>query len=349
MRRRPIGFVTRLDRVGSAQPGHKPGTQTNREEIMPRHHAARYLPHACVLLGLTFAAAALAAPPLGTEAPGHNGKVVINDRGVAKVHTFAFSPGSSTTHIIETADGLVVIDAQMTIPDAREAVAYVRSLNKPIRRLIVSHAHPDHWLGLAEWGEVPSFSIADVRTFINGEDGTQLYRGFKEGIPPYRKLGDALSARKGTIASELPAREKIIGLDFIYERVLDGEADVQLVVKIPEIKTLVVQDLVYNNMHHFIGQNRLAADALPAFDGWIAAMRRLRRENADAELLLVGHGLATSPRAIDETIAYLTKAKEVFPRAKNGDELRQLMEAAFPGLDGIRYINISAGYLYRKP
>jgi len=25
------------------------------------------------------------------------------------------------------------------------------------------------------------------------------------------------------------------------------------------------------------------------------------------------------------------------------------MEAAFPGLDGIRYIDISSGYMYRKP
>ena len=35
--------------------------------------------------------------------------------------------------------------------------------------------------------------------------------------------------------------------------------------------------------------------------------------------------------------------------AKDGAELKQLMEAAFPGLEGIRYIDISSGYMYRKP
>jgi glyoxylase-like metal-dependent hydrolase (beta-lactamase superfamily II) len=293
---------------------------------------------------------AFAAPPLGTsvEIPGMKGKVTINDRGRAKIHTYAFSPTSSTTHIVETGEGLVVIDAQMTIPDARDAVAYARSLNKPIRRLIISHAHPDHWLGLGEWGDLPTASIADVRDFINGDKGASLYRGFKEGIPPYRALGPQLSDKRGMIADELSNSERIIGLDFVFEKVLDGEADVQLLVKLPELKALVVQDLIYNNTHHFIGQNRVAAEALPTFDGWIDTMRRVKSENPSAELLLVGHGAPTGPAAIDETIAYLAKAKEMFQKAKDGAELKRLMEAAFPNLDGIRYIDISSGYLYRK-
>jgi glyoxylase-like metal-dependent hydrolase (beta-lactamase superfamily II) len=298
--------------------------------------------------GLLLASATLAAPPLGTqtEIPGMKGKVTINDRGKAKIHTYAFEPGASTTHIIETGEGLVVIDAQMTLPEAKEAVAYVRSLNKPIRRLIISHAHPDHWLGLGEWGETPTSSIADVRDFINGEKGALLYQGFKEGIPPYRAI--QLSDKKGTIAGVLRDSEKIIGLDFVFQKVLDGEADVQLLIKVPELKTLFVQDLDYNNMHHFIGQNRIAADALPTFDGWIANMRTVKRENPETELVLVGHGAPTGPAVIDETIAYLGTAKEMFKKAKDAGELKQLMQAAFPNLAGIRYIDISSGYLYRK-
>jgi glyoxylase-like metal-dependent hydrolase (beta-lactamase superfamily II) len=315
------------------------------------HRALSYI-FAFVALGLLLGYDnAFAATSVGTvtEIPGMKGKVTINDRGKAKIHTYAFSPLNSTTHIIETADGLVVVDAQMTLSDTNEAIAYVRSLNKPIRRLIVSHSHPDHWLGLGEWGDAPSAAIADVKTYLNGEKGAALYQGFKEGIPPYRKLGAALSDKQGSIANELPESEKLIGLDFLYEKVVDGEADTQLLIKLPELKTLIVQDLVFNNSHHFIGQNRLAADALPTFDGWIGTMRRIKSENPNTELVLVGHGAPTSLVAIDETIAYLVKAKEMFQKAKDGAELKQLMEAAFPGLDGIRYIDISSGYMYRKP
>jgi glyoxylase-like metal-dependent hydrolase (beta-lactamase superfamily II) len=318
----------------------------HRDALRILLHAFRVLTFG-LLLG---SGGAFAAAPLGTtvEIPGMKGKVTINERGKAKIHTYAFAPTNSTTHIIETDEGLVVIDAQMMIPDAKEATAYARSLNKPIRRLIISHGHPDHWLGLGEWGDMPTASIADVRDYINGEKGDALYRGFKEGIPPYRRLGPLLSEKKGIIASELPGSEKIIGLDFVFEKVVNGEADVQLLIKLPELKVLIVQDLIYNNAHHFIGQNRLATEALPTFDGWIAAMRRMKSESPNAELLLVGHGAPTSAAAIDETITYLIKAKEMFQKAKDGAELKQLMEAAFPNLDGIRYIDISSGYMYRK-
>jgi glyoxylase-like metal-dependent hydrolase (beta-lactamase superfamily II) len=290
---------------------------------------------------------ALAAPQIGTSSMG--GKLILNDRGKAKIHTFAPSPLAATTHIIETAEGLVVIDAQQFVSGAKEAIAYVRSLNKPVRRLIISHGHPDHWLGLGEWGDVPASSIPEIRNFVNGEEGAFIYRVRKEGIPPYRALGGELSDRKGTIANELrEGTEKIIGLDFVFEKVVDGEADVQLLIKLPELKTLIVQDLIFNNMHHFIGQNRVAADALPTFDGWIAAMRKIKNENPGTDLVLVGHGFPTGPAAIDETIIYLVKAKEVFRRAKDGDELHKLMEDTFPGLDGILYIDISSRYLYPK-
>jgi glyoxylase-like metal-dependent hydrolase (beta-lactamase superfamily II) len=114
----------------------------------------------CLWIGGAFAAEPIGMP---VEIPGMKGKVTINERGKVKIHTYAFAPGNSTTQIIETDEGLVVIDAQMTLPDTKEAIAYVRSLNKPIRRLIVSHGHPDHWLGLGEWGDVPTAAIADVK------------------------------------------------------------------------------------------------------------------------------------------------------------------------------------------
>jgi hypothetical protein len=74
--------------------------------------------------------------------------------------------------------------------------------------------------------------------------------------------------------------------------------------------------------------------------------RKIRRENPDIELVLAGHGTPTGPAAIDETIAYIEKAKEVFPKAKAGAELNKLMQAAFPALGGIEFIDISSRYLY---
>ena len=55
-----------------------------------------------------------AAEPVGTL--GMGGKLMINERGKAKIHTIMVSPLASTVHIIETTEGLVIIDAQQFVP-----------------------------------------------------------------------------------------------------------------------------------------------------------------------------------------------------------------------------------------
>jgi glyoxylase-like metal-dependent hydrolase (beta-lactamase superfamily II) len=171
------------------------------------HRMLSYI-FAFVALGLLLGYGnAFAATPVGTitEIPGMKGKVTINDRGKAKIHTYAFSPLNSTTHIIETADGLVVVDAQMTLSDTNEAIAYVRSLTKPIRRLIVSHSHPDHWLGLGEWGDAPSAAIADVKTYINGEKGPPSTKASKKAFRRTASL--ALRSRTSRAGSPTSCRK----------------------------------------------------------------------------------------------------------------------------------------------
>jgi glyoxylase-like metal-dependent hydrolase (beta-lactamase superfamily II) len=304
---------------------------------------------ACAVLAgaLLWAQMAAAAPQVGTPAPGQQGKVIINDRGKARIHTFAPAPMAATSQIVETADGLVVIDAQQFVSGTRELLAYLKTLGKPVRRLIVSHGHPDHWLGLGEWGDQPAAALAEVRDFINGEEGSFIYRARRDGVPPYPALGAELSARKGVITNLIPeGREKLIGLDFVFEKIIDAEADVQMLVRLPELNTLVMQDMIYNNQHHFIGQNRLAKDALPTFDAWADNLRRIKRDNPGTELVLAGHGEPTGPAVLDESIAYLGKARQIFQAAKGADDLHGAMEAAFPGLAGIRYIDISSRYMY---
>jgi len=51
------------------------------------------------------------------------------------------------SHIIETKNNLVIIDTQFLVKSAEEVFQFAKSLNKKIARVIVTHAHPDHWFG----------------------------------------------------------------------------------------------------------------------------------------------------------------------------------------------------------
>ena len=79
------------------------------------------------------------------------GSISVTDRGDVKVHTYTAPEDGLlvTTHLIELPAQIIAIDAQYGLPYAAEVVDYARSLGKPISRVYISHAHPDHFFGAA--------------------------------------------------------------------------------------------------------------------------------------------------------------------------------------------------------
>jgi len=165
--------------------------------------------------------------------------VTIMERGGVKVHTY-LSDALQATHIIETENSLVLVDAQFMAPSAVEFRNYADSLSKPIERVIISHTHPDHFFGLgAAFEDVEDriYALEGVRQFIE-ESGP----GMLEEMRPM--LGDAAPEKIVVPGQTLePGTEIIDGVTYEFERYTDGEAAEQLVIRLPGLNTLILQDL----------------------------------------------------------------------------------------------------------
>jgi glyoxylase-like metal-dependent hydrolase (beta-lactamase superfamily II) len=59
-----------------------------------------------------------------------------------------------------------VVDAQYTLPLAREVARYAIGIGKPLTRLYVTHYHPDHLLG-AEIFDAPMVALDVVAEKID--------------------------------------------------------------------------------------------------------------------------------------------------------------------------------------
>ena len=84
--------------------------------------------------------------------------------GDVRIHSFisSFTDNNiaNATHIIESANKLVLIDGQFLAPYAAKFRQYADSLGKPIDRLFLSHRHPDHWFGLGPaFSDVPVYAL----------------------------------------------------------------------------------------------------------------------------------------------------------------------------------------------
>ena len=78
-----------------------------------------------------------------------HGIVSVTPAGAATIHTYT-APETGwrvNSHVIELASQLVLFDAQLTPTYASEVVGVATALEKPVTRLYISHAHPDHFAG----------------------------------------------------------------------------------------------------------------------------------------------------------------------------------------------------------
>jgi glyoxylase-like metal-dependent hydrolase (beta-lactamase superfamily II) len=259
------------------------------------------------------------------------GSVSVTEEAGLKVHTYT-APDDGwhvNTHFIELPTQLIAIDAQYTIPYAKEALAYAATLRKPVKRLYVTHYHPDHLLGAAAF-PVPIHALAEAKAKIDAVGdrvASEEHEKFPDAIPSHAEKPSLLVAA-GT--------ETIDGVPFDFFHVKHAETEHALMIGIPEHRILITQDLIYNGVHVFISER--------AFDTWFAALQHYREQ--PYEKLLPGHGVPGGPELYDRMQNYLSTARELLSQSSDGDDLKARIIAAFPHFGGHALLDHQKRFLF---
>jgi glyoxylase-like metal-dependent hydrolase (beta-lactamase superfamily II) len=56
---------------------------------------------------------------------------------------------SVNSYVIEGPEGLIIVDGQLTVSDARAVRAIVDGFGRPVAAMVITHGHPDHYAGAA--------------------------------------------------------------------------------------------------------------------------------------------------------------------------------------------------------
>ena len=206
----------------------------------------------------------------------------------------------------------MVVDTQEQESYATEVRDYIDSLGKPIDRVILSHSHPDHTGGfrLGLYDDDPVYALSDTADAL--EAGAF-------GLPP-------ISVENIIV----PGKDRINGIRYEFLQFDNAEDGAQLVIVLPDLDAIIVQDLAYNGFHLFLGNAVVDNSAL---EGWIEVLQTLlatQRQN----LVLVGHGYPGDRGVLSDNINYLKTAIKVRARSVDFDEYRDTMIEKFLHFDG---------------
>jgi hypothetical protein len=135
--------------------------------------------------------------------------------------------------------------------------------------------------------------------------------------------------------------QRIDGVAYDFKRFVNAESDLQLAALLPEQKVLMAFDLVFSpNEHAFTGSNH--------FDHWMIVLESLKALQG-YDTIIIGHDTPVGRSAIDSTMTYVKRAKEIRAASADAKSYSEKLKAAFPDLQQAGFVDLSASYLYAAP
>ena len=234
----------------------------------------------------------------------------------------------STSTLISDDDGALLVDCLITERSARELAAWVRSHDRELGYVYITHPHADHFLGLPEiltaFPEARPVALAESIPAMEEQTSPgymRIWSGFFPGqltdkpVVPAPLAGPTVPIG-GTTATLLP-----VGTT--------GTVN-SSIVHVPGLSLIVSGDVVYNRTHMWMRASTTETRA-----SWMRALDTVATVEADT--LIAGHRNPQAPdddarRQISESRRYIADFEAALERSSRPAELIDQMTAAYPDL-----------------
>jgi len=199
-----------------------------------------------------------------------------------QIHNYTSSPpGPVNSWIIESTNGVVIIDTQRTLTEAKSLKDEVMRINKPILGVIITHPHPDH--------------VGGTGVLLNGTinvpiHGTQsIFDIMKNDTGGLIALAKRFHGNDYTDQVVLPNRIVNSGENLTIDEIVysfkdigSGEAGDMTLIYLPSQKLLFTGDVVNNEMIPFLAEGR-------SLD-WVKQLEYIIQNYPNTGILFPGHG-----------------------------------------------------------
>ena len=186
--------------------------------------------------------------------------------------------------LVETEHGVVVIDGATAVSTSREIRGIVdNQISKPILAVLLTHGHPDHYVGVGEiiqGLDVPVFATQGVIDFAKYQDKEKF-----EGLLR-RNYGDDLPTTR-VFPNRVVQNDETVRLDGVAFQVQDfgpceSDADSSWTVETGGVKHIFLGDLIYNHTHCYLRDGHAP--------NWLTALNTLLNQNDHRTVFHPAHG-----------------------------------------------------------
>ncbi len=228
-------------------------------------------------------------------------------------HTASEQAFAVSSWAIQSDGEIALVDAQMFLSEAQKFVDSVKKLKGEVKTIYITHAHPDHFFGLAKLKEsFPNAKIVATPATVEGiqQMGPGALKFYREQF-----MNGALAK---DLAAEVVVPEKHEGktlkvgnAEFEILTFDNAEHKHATALWHKDSKQLITGDLAYNKVHLW------TKDTPPA--GWLAALAELQK--LKPQHVYPGHGTKGSGEVLAQDTQYLTAYQQAIDSSKSAEEL----------------------------
>ena len=213
------------------------------------------------------------------------------------IHRYAGRGIVENAYLVETARGVIAVDATLTESDSKALRAKVDSIGKPLLAILITHGHPDHYNGVTNLimgRSVPVLATAGVDSVIRANDAAkeQQWRPVFKDEWPARRTFPSRIVRDGESVT-------FDGATFTVRSLGPGESynDSYWVLRGPP-DAAFIGDVVLNGVHAYTADGHTGQ--------WLTNIDRVRAGLRPGTRLYPGHGDPGGPEILDWQKSYLT-------------------------------------------
>jgi glyoxylase-like metal-dependent hydrolase (beta-lactamase superfamily II) len=267
---------------------------------------------ATVLAATLFGAAALTASIAEAE-----------PRLTATVFTASPAGFLVTSTLIAGDKDAILIDAQFDLADAHRLVATLLESKKQLTTVYVTHAHPDHYFGLAVIQQAfPKAKLVALPATV-----AEIKKTWQAKVKQWGPLyGDLVPSRPTLPVALQGTTLTLEGQTLELRGGAQADAADNSYVWIPSIKTVVAGDLIYRGVHAWTAETNPAQRA-----AWRKSLDQLAALKPTT--VIAGHKdpkLKDDAGAIEATRGYLEAFDAAVASSKTSAEVQSKIKAKYP-------------------
>jgi glyoxylase-like metal-dependent hydrolase (beta-lactamase superfamily II) len=252
-----------------------------------------------------------------------------------KLDIFQGIEASVNAYIFSDSQSIILVDCLRNSEEAKNLADIIKKQNKPLTYVLITHGHPDHYLGL----NVMKQEFPQARIVVTKQEIKDDIIGFSTWMESVGWL-DKESAMKTKTAENEKGFDYEKNIEVLNSKTLalaegatlelnsdysPAECDHLTTIYSPELNAFFTNDFCYNGVHMWLAVNK------KNIGYWKAQLDQFKKELATCNpTVYPGHGKPADISLFDEVKKYIEDFEQTVANAKTRAEAMQTMKNLYP-------------------